>query len=267
MKLAKRAATYTQFSKAKSACLFATDVAARGLDFPSVDWVVQYDCADSMATYIHRVGRTARYTSSGKAVILLLPSETKFVERLQEAQIPIKKMRIKETKLVNITPKIASIVAENMDVKHLAQRALISYVKAVHLFADKEVFNAKTLKAKDLAVSFGLATAPTLKFKDSESRVAPGVHTMGLNIKNVEKRKSQNEFGYRPQERKDDLFNSVRLSVRKFLRSYFPAHPCRSRLDKSNADVWIYTRYLFLYEYRARVLATMTIAMSTAVTC
>lgn len=41
--------------------LFATDIAARGLDFPTVDWVVQADCPEDVASYIHRVGRTARY--------------------------------------------------------------------------------------------------------------------------------------------------------------------------------------------------------------
>ena len=43
--------------------LFATDIAARGLDFPSVDWVLQMDCPEDVACYIHRVGRTARYVS------------------------------------------------------------------------------------------------------------------------------------------------------------------------------------------------------------
>lgn len=43
--------------------LFATDIAARGLDFPSLDWVVQVDCPEDVACYIHRVGRTARYVS------------------------------------------------------------------------------------------------------------------------------------------------------------------------------------------------------------
>lgn len=49
------------FVKRKSACMFATDIAARGLDFPDVDWVIQVDAPEDNAMYIHRVGRTARF--------------------------------------------------------------------------------------------------------------------------------------------------------------------------------------------------------------
>ena len=43
-----------------SGVLFATDLAARGLDFKDVDWVVQVDCPEDADMYIHRVGRSAR---------------------------------------------------------------------------------------------------------------------------------------------------------------------------------------------------------------
>lgn len=56
----KRLAIYTDFCAKKHGVLLATDVAARGLDFPHVQWVVQADCPEDVATYIHRAGRTAR---------------------------------------------------------------------------------------------------------------------------------------------------------------------------------------------------------------
>uniref|UniRef100_A0ACB8FGP1 ATPdependent RNA helicase n=1 Tax=Sphaerodactylus townsendi TaxID=933632 RepID=A0ACB8FGP1_9SAUR len=56
----KRMEVYNDFVRKKSAVLFATDIAARGLDFPAVNWVIQFDCPEDANTYIHRVGRTAR---------------------------------------------------------------------------------------------------------------------------------------------------------------------------------------------------------------
>lgn len=93
MKQSKRMATYYDFISQPAAILFATDLAARGLDFPSVDWVVQYDCPDSVASYIHRAGRTARYKSSGNGLLLLLPSEKNFINLLEQSKIPLKKVK------------------------------------------------------------------------------------------------------------------------------------------------------------------------------
>lgn len=83
---------YENFCQKKSAILLATDIAARGLDFPEVHWVVQVDCPEDPATYIHRVGRTARYHRGGESLLMLLPSEIKMIEKLKEKKIPIEKI-------------------------------------------------------------------------------------------------------------------------------------------------------------------------------
>lgn len=57
----RRMAIYDEFCQRDSSIvLLATDVAARGLDFPSVHWVIQMDCPEDAKTYLHRAGRTAR---------------------------------------------------------------------------------------------------------------------------------------------------------------------------------------------------------------
>ena len=71
----------------EQAVLFATDIAARGLDFPAVDWVIQVDCPEDVNTYIHRVGRTARYNAGGRGLLMLLPSEAKMIELLEEVRL------------------------------------------------------------------------------------------------------------------------------------------------------------------------------------
>lgn len=82
-KQAKRTAIYYEFVERKQAVLFCTDIASRGIDFPAVDWVVQYDCPEDLNTYIHRVGRTARYKSKGNALLFTTPSESKIIEKIQ----------------------------------------------------------------------------------------------------------------------------------------------------------------------------------------
>ena len=66
-----------------------TDVAARGLDIPKVDWIIQYDPPDDPRDYIHRVGRTARAGKDGKSLLFLLPSELGFLRYLKEAKVPL----------------------------------------------------------------------------------------------------------------------------------------------------------------------------------
>lgn len=53
----------------------------------SVDFVVQMDCPDSVETYIHRVGRTARMQRKGRALLMLLPSEQAFISRLKDRKV------------------------------------------------------------------------------------------------------------------------------------------------------------------------------------
>ena len=64
-------------------CLLCTDVAARGLDIPDVDWILQLDPPQNPDAFVHRVGRTARMGRSGQALVLLLPHEASYVEFLR----------------------------------------------------------------------------------------------------------------------------------------------------------------------------------------
>lgn len=76
----KRLNVFYEFTNAEKGVLLCTDVAARGLDIPAVDWIVQYDPPDDTKEYIHRVGRTCRGANSkGKALLILLPEEKEYL--------------------------------------------------------------------------------------------------------------------------------------------------------------------------------------------
>ncbi|RMZ76863.1 hypothetical protein DV738_g4692, partial [Chaetothyriales sp. CBS 135597] len=69
--------------------LLATDVASRGLDLPSLDFVIEYDPAFSSDDHLHRIGRTARLGRDGRATIFLMPgTEEGYVEVLKSSFKP-----------------------------------------------------------------------------------------------------------------------------------------------------------------------------------
>ncbi|QSS58843.1 ATP-dependent RNA helicase DBP4 [Histoplasma capsulatum] len=151
-----------KFSAAKYSCLFATDIAARGLDFPAVDWVIQVDCPEDADTYIHRAGRTARYERNGRAVLFLEPSEEAgMLKRLEQKKIPIEKINVRSKKQQSIKNQLQNMCFKDPSLKYLGQKAFISYVKSIHVQRDKEVFDVKDLPLQEYAASLGLPGAPS----------------------------------------------------------------------------------------------------------
>lgn len=65
----------TSFKKGKSRILCATDVAARGIDVPHVEHVINFDLPMQDEDYVHRVGRTARNGAEGEALSFVMPDE------------------------------------------------------------------------------------------------------------------------------------------------------------------------------------------------
>ncbi|RLN59588.1 hypothetical protein BBJ29_003668 [Phytophthora kernoviae] len=164
-KQGKRVEVYYEFLNKPAAVLFATDIAARGLDFPQVDWVLQLDCPEDAANYIHRVGRTARYNKQGKALMCLVPSEVEgMTKRLEDAKVPIRETKLNPTKTTSCRQKVASVVAGDKEIKSLAQKAFMSYVRSVHLQPHRDVFDATALPLDVFAESLGLPGAPRMPF-------------------------------------------------------------------------------------------------------
>ncbi|KAF8557492.1 DEAD-domain-containing protein [Imleria badia] len=168
-KQAARLTMYSRFTSSQHAVLFATDIAARGLDFPSVDWVVQVDAPEDAETYIHRVGRTARYDSSGTGLLLLLPSEEEgMLAALGKKGVKIENIKIRASKTQSIQNQLQNLAFQEPEIKYLGQRAFVSYVRSVYLHKDKSIFKLDELPVDKFAESLGLPGAPKIKFLSRE---------------------------------------------------------------------------------------------------
>ena len=82
-----------KFRKGSEDILVATDIAARGIDVPTVGNIINYDVPDDPNVYFHRIGRTARAGAAGKAISLVTPDRMPDFERiLQQTNLPIRKL-------------------------------------------------------------------------------------------------------------------------------------------------------------------------------
>lgn len=66
--------------------LLCTDVMARGVDIPEVNWVIQYDPPSNASSFVHRAGRTARVGKNGSSLIMLMPNEDAYVHFIYSNQ-------------------------------------------------------------------------------------------------------------------------------------------------------------------------------------
>ena len=72
-----------KFGRGQITMVIATDVAARGLDIPGVEHVINYDFPkDTIGDYIHRIGRTGRADATGHALTLFTPDDARFAREL-----------------------------------------------------------------------------------------------------------------------------------------------------------------------------------------
>lgn len=218
----RRTRVYFDYLQRPHAVLFCTDVAARGLDFPDVDWVVQADAPEDKDMYIHRVGRTARYTAGGRAMVCLLPSEEPGMKQIfEEAKIPIKKLAINPTKTVVVSQRASGIVASKPDLNNLAKKAYKSYLRSVYLMPNKDIFKIEEIPFDEYAASLGLAATPPLRFlKELKSKnredlrgaknVNRKLERLKEQIKAEKLRKKLEKLGKTPQ---DDTTSSKRKRV------------------------------------------------------
>ncbi|XP_033164987.1 probable ATP-dependent RNA helicase pitchoune [Drosophila mauritiana] len=165
-KQTKRTTTFFQFCNAESGILLCTDVAARGLDIPQVDWIVQYDPPDDPREYIHRVGRTARGSgTSGHALLLMRPEELGFLRYLKAAKVPLNEFEFSWQKIADIQLQLEKLIAKNYFLNQSAKEAFKSYVRAYDSHQLKQIFNVNTLDLQAVAKSFGFLVPPVVDLK------------------------------------------------------------------------------------------------------
>ncbi|XP_033224512.1 probable ATP-dependent RNA helicase pitchoune [Belonocnema kinseyi] len=217
-KQTKRTTTFFQFCNATSGILLCTDVAARGLDIPDVDWIVQYDPPDDPKEYIHRVGRTARGEgSSGHALLILRPEELGFLRYLKQARVPVNEFEFSWNKVKNIQLQLEKLVSKNYYLNMSAKEAFKAYVRAYDSHHLKQIFDVETLDLTAVAKSFGFTVAPAVDLKVGISKNARPRKKLGGGGYGYFKN-TNNPSGERTMHRKKIFHQGGKRDGRQFAR-------------------------------------------------
>ena len=79
-----RSGVMKKFKEGRCRIMIATDISARGIDVPDVDYVINYDLPDKPENYVHRVGRTGRGINLGEAISFCSKDEKELLEDIQQ---------------------------------------------------------------------------------------------------------------------------------------------------------------------------------------
>ncbi|KAK7899974.1 ATP-dependent RNA helicase [Exophiala xenobiotica] len=194
LKQQKRTNTFFEFCNAKSGTMVCTDVAARGLDIPAVDWIVQFDPPDDPRDYIHRVGRTARGSNGkGRSLMFLQPSEVGFLSQLKEARVPVVEFDFPAKKLLNIQSQLEKLISQNYYLNKSAKDGYRSYLQAYASHSLRSVFDVNKLDLVKVAKSFGFSTPPRVDIQ------------LGASMHRDKKQGGRRSYGSQPKQHSNGL--------------------------------------------------------------
>ncbi|ORC88239.1 ATP-dependent RNA helicase [Trypanosoma theileri] len=200
MKHRQRVAAFQAFNEWETGVLFCTDVAARGLDIPNVEWILQYDPPLDPTEYIHRIGRTARAGNVGNALLFLTPEEVGFVRYLSKFGITLEKYPMPE-KLPKIQMKLEHVLQLDPIVAKSAVSAYRAHVGAYQSHLLKETFCIDRLDLLGLAKSFALESAPSISLPKNSAEEKKREYVKG-KLKSLNRRRLEAKKYYESQKTK-----------------------------------------------------------------
>jgi ATP-dependent RNA helicase DDX55/SPB4 len=163
---------FLKFSNCTTAAiLLTTDLAARGLDIPEVDLVVQIDAPTDPKVFLHRCGRAGRAGRKGLAVLFLSSGrEEGYIDFLDIRKTPVSPLALPEDlsaapsleEVRQTVDRMRAIVLKDRALHEKGMKAFVSHVRAHSKHQTASIFRVVDLDWRDLAESFALLKMPKM---------------------------------------------------------------------------------------------------------
>lgn len=240
----RRTETVAAFIKSRQAgVLVTTDVAARGLDLPQVTSIVQFDPPADIASYVHRIGRTARLGKAGEAVLFLLPSESEYVALLRERGLHPDDEKMEtilqgmagrdewQPRATELQTTLEKFVAANKSGIGLAQQAFLSSIRAyaTHVASERHIFHVRLLHFGHMAKAFALRETP------HQVASGKGNNTKAdkTKLKNKEKREKEAAAKRKPIYKRTNDISEFAVGD---IAAYYGPRVKRGKVDNDDLD-------------------------------
>lgn len=209
-----------QFKKEENAILLCTDVLARGVDIPEMNWVIQWEPPSNAAAFVHRVGRTARQGLHGNALILIQSSEdayVEFLERNQNVSLTKSDSIDSTSDLVEQATKYRDLIhkkqLKNRSIFDKANRAFVSHIQAYSKHECKFILRTSDLNLGKIASCYGLLKMPIMpEIKQSKNPNDPMINSdfIGPTIKfDINQIRYKNKLQEEARQRKLTVYNET----------------------------------------------------------
>lgn len=200
----KRGKILNKFRELENVILLCTDVMARGVDIPEMDWVLQWDPPSNAAAFIHRVGRTARQGSEGNALIMLLPIEAAYIDFITKNQkVLMQKIDVDDAwseEFSGLNQKIHDLQRKDKNIYDKGTRAFVSHVKAYSKHECNLLLRVKDLDLGKVASSYGLLRLPKMpEMKEHFQKTFIGP-SQEVNVNNLEYKNKQKQQAYQKKQ-------------------------------------------------------------------
>jgi len=147
--------------------LLTTDVAARGLDIPSVDLTIQLDPPSEPKTFLHRAGRAGRAGRRGLAVVFLLPGRetddyVSFLSVRKTPVTPLAHRPISDSDASRCITRMRAEIRKDRALHDKGQRAFVSWVRSYSKHTASSIFRVQDLAWRELGEAWALLRLPRM---------------------------------------------------------------------------------------------------------
>ena len=153
---------------ATPALLLTTDLAARGLDVPSVDLVLQIDAPTDPKSFLHRCGRAGRAGRRGLAILFLTPGrEEGYIDFLHVRKTPVTEYTLSsfpptQAEVIELTNRLRKVVLSDRAIYEKGMKAFVSHVRALSKHQTTSIFRVQDIDFADLAMAYALLRVPRM---------------------------------------------------------------------------------------------------------